>query len=220
MEKIHILLIEDDIQLNTTISNFLRSINYEVTSLFDGVKAIEKIDNSTFDLHITDINIPKINGLDIIKYIRDKDIDSPIIIITASSELENFKIAFKNGCSEYIKKPFFLEELEIRINNLFKKKNKQINITNNIYYNLKYQELTIDNKKVPLRKKESRLLNILIQHKNHTVATDIIETYVWENNIKENYPLRQLVNEVRKKLDLKQQIIITDIGFGYRLESN
>ena len=118
----NVLLIEDDVQLNTTITNFLTFNKYEVTSLFDGDKAISQIDINRYDLYIMDINVPNINGLEIVKYIRQKDLSTPIIMITASLELDNFKLAFKNGCSEYIKKPFYLEELDIRINNLLSKK--------------------------------------------------------------------------------------------------
>ncbi len=94
----------------------------KVVSLFDGDKAISQIDMIRYDLYIIDINIPNVNGLEIVKYIRQKDLSTPIIMITASLELDNFKIAFKNGCNEYIKKPFYLEELDIRINNLLSKK--------------------------------------------------------------------------------------------------
>jgi DNA-binding response OmpR family regulator len=114
----NILLIEDDIQLNTTVTNYLQLNNYEVTSLHDGQKAISYIDMIKFDLYIIDINVPSINGLEILTYIRNKDLKAPIIIITASMELSNFQTAFKNGCDDYIKKPFYLEELSVRINKL------------------------------------------------------------------------------------------------------
>jgi len=214
-----VLLVEDDIPLNTTITNFLNSLDYKVVSIFDGNTAIDNIDNTDFNLYIIDINIPNINGLDIVKYIRQKDINSPIIIITASLELENFKIAFENGCSEYIKKPFYLEELEIRINNLLESKENIITISDKIMYDMEYEELQVDNKTILLRKKERKLLTILLKNLNHTVQTDIINSYVWENEIRENYPLRQLVNELRKKLDLTKNYIVSDIGIGYRFET-
>ena len=104
----NVLLIEDDIQLNTTINKFLTFKEFEVVSLYDGECAISLIDKSTFDLFIIDLNIPKINGLDIVKYIRQKDLQTPIIIITASMELDNFRIAFKNGCACYMLNYCFL----------------------------------------------------------------------------------------------------------------
>ena len=215
-----ILLLEDDMQLNITISNFLKSINYDVISLMDGETAIDIIDTIDFNLYIIDIYIPNISGLDMINYIRQKDISSPIIIITASLELDNFQTAFKNGCNEYIKKPFFLEELEIRIENLLNSSNKIkiIQISLNISYDMKYEELKIDNMIIKLRKKERKLLTILLQNKNSTVKIENIQNYVWENKIKESYPLRQLVSELKNKFPKDKRYIVSDIGIGYKFE--
>jgi len=216
-----VLLIEDDIQLNTTVSNFLKMKAFDVSALFDGENALQKIDEEICDLYIIDINIPYINGLDLMKYIRQKDIVTPIIIITASIELENFKTAFQNGCSEYIKKPFYLEELEIRIDNLTHTSlNSSILITQNIIFNETHNELLIDDIVIKLRKKERRLLVILLQSKNHTVTYEIIEKFVWENEIRESYPLRQLVNDLRKKFNTGENFIFSDTGIGYRFEAH
>jgi DNA-binding response OmpR family regulator len=217
---VKVLLIEDDIQLNTTISNFLQSISYKVVSVLDGEVAINTIDKEDFNLFIIDINIPTINGLEIVKYIRQKDLNTPIVIITASIELNNFKSAFEYGCSEYIKKPFFLEELEIRINNLLCKRIENIiNISQNISYDVEYEELKIDNEVIKLRKKERRLLTILLQNLNHTVDNETLCSYIWENEIKQSYPLRQLVSELRKYFDTSENFIFSDVGIGYRFEA-
>jgi len=117
----NILLIEDDHILNDTITDYLKFKGNELTSLEDGGDAMTIIDKSNFDLYIIDINVPNINGLEIVKYIRIKDLQTPIIMITASVELSNFKSAYKNGCDDYITKPFYLEELEIRIDKLIDK---------------------------------------------------------------------------------------------------
>jgi len=216
-----ILLIEDDIPLNTTITNFLQETNnHEIVSIYDGENALELIDNIFFELYIIDINIPNINGLELLKYIRQKDTTTPIIIITASLELSNFLNAFELGCNEYIKKPFYLEELKLRINKLLQNNQQDIiQITDNSSFNMKYEELIIDNKTIKLRKKERRLLTLLLQNLNHTVPTESIENYVWENEIKESYPLRQLVSDLRKKLIDGERYIIAEKGIGYRFET-
>lgn len=215
-----VLLIEDDIQLNTTITNFLQLNDYEVVSLSDGEEAIITIDEVRFDIYIIDINLPNVNGIDIVKYIRQKDTVTPIVIITASLELDNFKEAFKSGCDEYIKKPFYLEELEIRINNLISKveENNLIHIADNIVYDMANEELSVDNKIVNLRKKEKRLLSILLKNVNRTVSTEIIQDYVWENEIKESYPLRQLMSDLKQKVCKNYSYIVTQKGIGYRFE--
>lgn len=216
----NVLLIEDDIQLNTTITNYLMFNNYDVTSLEDGEKALSLIDYNDYSLFIIDINIPNIDGLELIRYIRQKDLTTPIIIISASMELKNFKTAFENGCSEYIKKPFYLEELEIRINNLLEKNNVDniVTISEDITYDLEYEELLIGDDVIKLRKKERRLLTLLLLNINKTVRTEHIEDYVWENEIKESYPLRQLVNCLRSQFPKEENYITVDKGIGYRFE--
>ncbi len=214
-----ILLVEDDIPLSTTIASYLQFLGYEIIVSFDGEGALEHIDKASFDIFIIDLNIPNIDGLELVRYIRNYNAHSPIIIITASLEVTNFIQAFELGCSEYIKKPFFLEELEIRITKLLQLSPNILKINNKVSFDLKHQELIIDNTIVHLRKKERRLLTILIQNLNHTVPTPTIEEYVWENEIKESYPLRQLVSDLRKKLQNSDIRIVTDAKIGYRLET-
>ena len=216
-----VLIIEDDIQLNTTLSNFLMSNDFKVNSLYDGDDAICEIDSNTYELYIIDINIPHVNGLKIVEYIRQKDLSTPIIIITASMELVNFKKAFDNGCSEYIKKPFYLEELLIRINNLLNKESTTniIQISDTLTYDTDYEELMRDGEAVKLRKKERRLLTLLLTNINRTVSIEKIENYVWENDIRDNYPLRQLVFDLRQKFNNGEKFIFNDKNLGYRFEA-
>lgn len=217
----NILLIEDDLTLNELITDYLKLNINSVVSLEDGMNAIDTIDKTNFDLYIIDINIPHINGLEIVKYIRQKDISTPIIMITASMELENFKTAYKNGCDDYIKKPFYLEELEIRIDKLLSKKsngNSLIKISDTITYDTEYEELSVRGEVKRLRKKERLLLNILLKNINKLVSNEIIENYVWENEIKELYPLRQLVNDLRKHFDNGEKFIFAERGMGYKFE--
>ena len=215
-----VLLIEDDIQLNKTIKKFLELQKYDVVSVLDGDDAITTIDIYNFDMYIIDINLPNISGLDIVKYIRKKDITNPIIMITASLEVNNFIEAYNNGCSEYIKKPFHLKELEIRIENLLQNhKADLLQINNNTTYNFKYEELKIDDDTIHLRKKVNRLLQVLLKNINHIVKTEDIISYVWENEIKEKYPLRQLITDLRKEFNMDKNYIIAISGIGYKFET-
>lgn len=214
----NILLVEDDIQLNVTIETFLRFKKHTVTPLLDGEEALSHIDVVLYDMYIIDINLPNINGLDLVKYIRNKNLNAPIIMVTASLEINHLKEAFKNGCNEYIKKPFHLEELDIRINNLLNQPTKNIiEIAPNVIYDLEYEELKVDGIVIKQRKKERRLLTILIQHINHIVNYSAIENYVWENEIKESYPLRQLVAELKKHFGKYEYLIETIRGSGYKI---
>jgi DNA-binding response OmpR family regulator len=213
-----VLIVEDDVQLNIAISEFFKLKAFEIVSVKDGLQALEYIDTEYFDLYIIDINIPRINGLDLLKHIRKTDLNTPIIIITASLEIENFSVAFKNGCSEYIKKPFHLKELDIRINNLLALKNPvTLTLNDELTYELNKEEFYYQNKPIKLRYKEKRFCAILMKHTNTIVSNEMIYDYVWEGEIKETYPLRQLLVELRKKLPF--DIIQTKIREGYMVET-
>jgi len=214
-----ILLVDDNEKLNKTIKTFLELKNYNVISAINGHKAIELIDKNKFDLYIIDIHLPNINGIDIVKHIRNKDLNIPIIMVTASREIENLVKAFKTGCNEYIKKPFHLEELEIRINNLL---NKQITdiikIDNNLSFDILQQELFINNEIAKIRKKERRLLTILLKNAPSVVSSEDLISYIWENDYKENYPLRQLVSGLKNRVPELKKYIKAVTGVGYRFE--
>ena len=213
-----VLIIEDDVQLNIAISEFCKIKAFDIVSVKDGLHAIDQIDSGHFDLYIIDINIPRINGLDLLKHIRKTDLDTPIIIITASLEIQNFSTAFENGCSEYIKKPFHLKELDIRINNLVAlNKPAMVTLNDELTYDLSREEFYYQNRPIKLRYKEKRFCAILMKHINTVVPNDMIYDYVWEGEIKETYPLRQLLVELRKKLPF--DIIQTKIREGYMIET-
>ena len=213
-----VLIVEDDVQLNIAISEFCKIKSYDIVSTKDGLDALYKIDNGHFDLYIIDINIPRISGLDLLKHIRKTDLNTPIIMITASLEIENFSTAFESGCNEYIKKPFHLKELDIRINNLLEH-NKPTTITLNdaLTYDLNREEFYYQDKPIRLRYKEKRFCALLVKHINSVVSNEMIHDYVWEGEIKETYPLRQLLVELRKKLPF--DIIQTKIREGYMIET-
>ena len=213
-----VLIIEDDVQLSIAISEFFKIKEFDVVSVKDGLDAIDQIDNGNFDLFIIDINIPRINGLDLLKHIRKTDLDTPVIIITASLEIQNFATAFENGCSEYIKKPFHLKELDIRINNLLGLNNSAtITLNDELTYDTNREEFDYQNRPIKLRYKEKRFCAILMKHSNTVVSNEMIYDYVWVGEIKETYPLRQLLVELRKKLPFN--IIQTKIREGYMIET-
>lgn len=217
--SLKVLIVEDNMQLNMALIEFF-SLKYfdSIVSVTTGMKAIHHIDTNIFDLYLLDINIPEINGLELLEYIRKKDITTPIIMITASLEIENFTFAFEKGCNEYIKKPFHLKELDVRVDNLLNKKQpKRVNIAYQLQYDLLHESFIYKNKTIHLRYKEKRLSNLLIKNLNTYVNVDVIHDYVWEGEIRESYPLRQLIAELRKKLPFN--IIKSQMKVGYMIAS-
>ena len=217
--NLNIIIIEDDIQLNLVTSEYFKMKGFSTTSIYDGINAIDEIDkNEKVDLYVIDINLPSYNGIELLQYIRKTDIDTPIIIVTASLEIQNFVEAFDSGCNEYIKKPFHIKELEIRVNKLLNINTNALNFCTDYSYNLNTKTLQYKEEKLLLRNKEQRLIEILLQNINKVVPIDVICDYVWEGDIRENYPLRQLLAELRKKLPY--DIIQTKSRQGYLIESN
>lgn len=213
-----VLIIEDDVPLNIAISEFCKIKTFDVVNIRDGMEAIGQIDNGHFDLYIIDINIPHINGLDLIKHIRKTDLHVPIIMITASLEITNFITAFENGCNEYIKKPFHLKELDIRINKLFSlDEAKTVQVIDELYYNFNTEEFLYKTQPIRLRWKKKRLCTILMKNANSFVSKERIYDYVWEGEVRETYPLRQLLVELRRKLPFN--IVQTKIREGYMIET-
>ncbi len=211
----NVLLIEDDLQLAKIVKKILESKQYKVTFVDNGDIALENIKNNQYELYLIDINIPGVNGLELVKYIRELYDDSIIIMITASIDEYYFQKAYEYGCDDYIKKPFHATELEVRIKHLLNKR-KKIKFDNYEFF-FDEMELYKNNIRIPLRKKEKNFLYLLLKNMNRTVPSEKIIDFVWEKQEKNNYPLRQLVNEIRKKFD--KDYIKTIVGIGYRFES-
>ncbi len=213
-----VLVLEDNVELNIEIKRYLSIKSFDVVCVEDGEDAIAHIDTKKFDLYILDIYVPNISGLDVLKFIRKVDILVPVIIITASLEINTLTQAYEHGCNDYIKKPFDLKELEVRMDKLLNSNFDCIKFSNNFLYQKDKNIFIYDGDVIEFRKKEKRFLQILINNINKTVAQDIIVDYVWEHEIKESYSLRQLVNGIRKKLPV--DIVKTDIGVGYAIINN
>ncbi len=210
-----VLLVEDDLQLAKIVKRILESKDFIVTLVEDGSKALELIKNNDYDFYLIDINIPGVNGLELVKYIRELKKNGKVIMITASVEEYNFKKAYEYGCDDYIKKPFHATELEVRIKHLMEKEEESIKF-DDYEFIFSSSDLFKNKEMVNLRKKEKKLLYILLKNANYTVNNQKIIDYVWGGENKKDPPIRQLVNELRKKFD--KDYIKTVVGVGYRFE--
>jgi DNA-binding response OmpR family regulator len=225
-EKMKVLLIEDDRLLSRSIKKVLEKYDFDVTHIEDGAKAFDEILNNSYDLYLLDINLPEIDGLKLLKLIRNKEPDAIVMMITASANIDDMEEAYKNGCDEYIKKPFHINELILRIEHWLKikksepepKKEEENNIIEieNMKFNFDTLDLYINGEFVNLRKKEKLLLAILLKNIGKTVSKEDIIKYVWKENTKKEYPLRQLVSELKNKLP--KNYITSVVGIGYRFD--
>ena len=118
--KKRILLLEDDMALSETVVDYLENLNYEVTTVYDGNSAMDEIYENSFDLLLLDVNVPDINGFEILKNARAQNITTPSIFITSLNSIVDLEHGFESGCDDYIRKPFSLKELKLRVETILK----------------------------------------------------------------------------------------------------
>jgi DNA-binding response OmpR family regulator len=212
----NLLIVEDDLPLANALKKVLEKNKFNVNIVRDGEEAFNEILDKNYDLYLLDINLPKLNGHKLLKLIKHKNNNSIVVMITASAEIEDIEKAYNYGCNEYIKKPFHAKELLIRINNLLNLQENNLNEIkiDNLTFLKDTMDLFIDGKPIELRKKERKLLYILITNINRTVPKEEIIKFVWEGEERDNYPLRQLVSSLKSKLNNKY--IVSVVGIGYK----
>ncbi|MFN4235552.1 MAG: response regulator transcription factor [Bacteroidia bacterium] len=184
-----ILLVEDEEHLSDVIRFNLELEGHNIQECNNGKLAIQFINKDVFDLYILDVMLPELNGFDICQYIRDKQIQKPILFLTAKNEAADRIKGLKLGADDYLAKPFNLEELILRVNNLLKR-NSEKNIYKGIDYfefdgmsiNFKTYEIVDKNgEKRNISKREAQLLELLIQMKGQVVSRDLILERLWKD---------------------------------------
>ena len=153
-----ILLLEDDLILNEIIEEHLISQKHEITTVFTGLEAQDLLYSQKFDLLLLDVNVPILNGFELLKELRQKEIYTPAIFLTSLNQVSDIEEGFKSGCDDYIKKPFELKELDIRINNIKRlfniNPNNLIEISKNTFLDKKNLLIKKEQNNIHITKKE------------------------------------------------------------------
>lgn len=193
-----ILLLEDNARLNATITKRLEAKGYVIDTFVDGKAAYDAMDNG-YGCYILDINVPSLDGIEILKNVRDFYHETPVIIISSSVELEVIKDAYSYGCNDFLKKPFFIDELEIKIEKLCNIRHDIVDLGHDCQFDFKTSLLRIGSDEEHLSRKEKLLLNVLISEKGKVVSFDKIQAMVWEGNFASLDSIRSLMRRLRKK---------------------
>jgi DNA-binding response OmpR family regulator len=215
-----ILLMEDDPVLGDIVSTYLKE-TYEVTHAFDSKEAQAHIDEERYDLFIFDINVPGKSGVELLEELRSFNDTTPTIIITAYGDTKHLKQAFDAGAHDYIRKPFELEELKLRVEKarvLFRiEQETPIKIDDILtYYPSKY--LISDGKnKIGLRPKEVAILNYFIAHPKRLISSVELVQNIWGfDELPSDATLRSYIRKLREVIGREK--IVTQRGVGYRYE--
>ena len=216
-----ILLLEDDANLNETITEFLEEQGYEVVSVYDGYEAQERLYESTYDLLLLDVNTPGINGFDLLRESREEGVVAPAIYITSMDSVDDLEKGFNSGCDDYIRKPFALKELHIRIDTLLKRgfyhKHKElIDISKGIAYDIKNSELLIDGESIYLGHKESKLLKLFLKREGEVIAHEYLYEHLWDyDENPSDTALRTYIKNLRKIIGKERIVSIKKQGYKF-----
>jgi len=212
----NILLVEDDIDLHDTVKEFLEQF-YTMHSAYNGEEVISLVYENRYDLILLDIKLPKLNGIEVTKTIRDNHDNIPIIFLTSFDTQQDIENGFLVGGDDYVTKPFSLKELRLRIEAIFKRVygiTNKIKLQSNVTFDLINDELIIDDKPIHLKPKEIKLLKFFLQNKNKPLSKDVILNNIYDYNEDGNeQSLRVFVNRLRNILGKK---IVTIKNLGYK----
>lgn len=221
-----LLIIEDEYKLSEAMSESLRRENYIVDVSYDGEDGLNKGLTGIYDVIILDLMLPKINGFEILKYIRKEKISTHVIILSAKSELEDKVKGLDIGADDYMTKPFYIKELLARLR-VFSRRNGEIQDNSLLFGNLKLDLKTCEisnietNQSMVLSGKEFALIEFLFRNKNQVVNRDQITERIWgyENDSQYNN-VEVYLSFIRKKIKfLEANMRIKAIrGLGYILE--
>jgi DNA-binding response OmpR family regulator len=216
--KKKILIIEDDNDLNSTISKFLTLKDFEVKSVYDGQSAVDKVYEEHFDIILLDIKLPFINGYDVAKNIREFS-DVAIIFLTSLDSQKDIEQGFLSGGDDYITKPFSLNELLLRINAILRRtfENKEkIQITDEIYFDTIKSSLFKNQEPVKLTAKEIKLLQLFLKNKNSVLTRETIFNDIYDYEEKPNEAsLRVFINKLRHLIGKDKIQTVKNIGYKY-----
>jgi len=219
-----ILIVEDETELLIAISNYLTKEQYICEMAENFTKALEKLSIYEYDVILLDITLPDGNGLDLIKTIKQNNLQAGLIILSAKNSLDDKITGLDLGADDYVTKPFQLSELNSRIKAVLRR--RKFEGTNLI----KFNEITIDNdskevlvynKRIKLTKKEYDMLLYFIVNKNRVLTKEAIAEHLWDDNIDlaDNFDfIYTHLNNIRRKIKSKggNDYINTIYGMGYK----
>jgi len=215
----NILLLEDNELFASSLIDFLQSEDFNITHSNNGEDFLSLTYENNYDLYLLDINVPKINGLESLKLLRESSNTTPSIFLTSYKDKETLKDAYLSGGDDYMIKPFDLDELVLRINALIKRTGKlieNINI-NGIEYNFKSKSFTKDSKNIILSKKVIDLFELFMQNKNEIISKELIISTLWSAS--EEFSDGAIRVYISKLRDLFGSDTILNIkGQGYKFQ--
>lgn len=219
-----ILLVEDNKKIADSIKKGLEQETYSVDVIYNGEEGLDMALSENYDLFILDWMLPDVSGIDILKELRDDGINTPVLMLTAKTQIEDKVEGLNVGADDYLTKPFAFEELLARIRALLRRPQEIINnqlSCADLSLNLTNFEVTRANTQIELSKKEYALLEYLLRNKDNILSKEQIIEHVWnfDSDVLPN-TVEVYIGYLRNKIDApfkSAKLIKTVRGFGYKI---
>jgi len=215
-----LLLLEDDYLYQVTLRDYLLAKGYEVDVYENGEEALEAIYTSRYAILLLDIRVPGKDGYEVLKEIRENEIMTPVIMLTSLVDIENLSLGYELGCSDYLRKPFELKELQYRIEqiikaDLYRSEQSLLRIGECFSFDITNQLLYQDQEEIALSAMETKLVVLLLQNQGYYLSLDCLQDEVWEGKEISYADIRMCINRVRQKCG--KSFIETKKMVGYRI---
>lgn len=220
----HLLVVEDERTLCETIVKSLKRLAYSVDFCFDGERALELLETEKYDLVVLNLNLPKVDGLSVLKQLRQTDRDTRVLILSARSEVSDKVEGLDLGANDYLSKPFHLAELEARIRSLTLRQFIQQDVLlacGALTFDTRSRIAKAEDKELSLTRKETGILEYLLANQGRPVSQEELIEHVWDNSVDVfSNSIRVHISALRKKLreSLGFDPIRNKIGEGYLIE--
>ena len=219
--RTRLFLLEDDANLADTIVEFLEEEGFAVTLAYDGEEAETLLYEKRFDLLLLDVNVPGIDGFSLLKSLRERGADTPAIFITSLDGIDDLEQGYESGADDYIRKPFALKELLLRITSLLKRNfshnpNPRIPVAPGIEYDSVGNTLYQKNEPIPLQPKELALLKLFLSRPEETLAHETLYEALWSyDETPSESALRTYIKNLRKVIGKERIVSIKRYGYKY-----
>ena len=221
-----LLLAEDELELSRALTAILRHSGYEVDAVHDGLTALDHLRRQAFDAAILDIMMPGMDGIEVLRQVRQSGIRLPIIMLTAKSEVADKVEGLDAGANDYLTKPFHLDELAARIRSLTLRRFTQSDIVltcGKLRFDTKARIASVDSEALSLTRKETGILEYLMLNQGRPVSQEELIEHVWDSSVNSfSNATRVHISSLRKKLRsaLGYDPIRNRIGEGYVMEDS
>ena len=222
-----LLLVEDERELSEALFQILTNNKYSADAVYDGEDGLDYALTGVYDVIVLDIMLPKLNGLSLLKQLRKSGISTPVIMLTAKSQIEDRVLGLDLGADDYLTKPFATEELLARLRSITRRKGNVVNDNiltyGDISLNLDTYDLDVNNENIRLTLKEFEIIKYFMERPKCVVSKDDLITKLWGFDSEVEYNnIEVYISFIRKKLTyLKSNVsIVTIRGVGYRMEDS